>query len=509
MNSHRTRNRLFWVVPCTLIAILSCSPQNRPGPRLTQRQPQAASTDVPAAMNISDARRVQAEVMDFADDMTVRLAEAIDQIESVALPIEARIIAHRLKYTVAHGATIIAAAQNPRIALVDMMVMISLQRSLLEANIVPAHFGPEADRLRYIFEVSETQIRALAAGSLSPDQLAEIDRLIARWLEENADRRYAAYVRFSDFAAARQVTTGQADAGRPSNVLGFLFLDPLAGLDPTTRELEQTRLFAERALFYLQRTPMLVSWQAELLYIDTVAEPEVRQLLANAATTSDSAARATQEFASLREQLPGMISAEREASLASLARLVDEQRREAIDQGLAGLRAEREATIAQIADERERLGPVISDLRDAIESGTILSESLGRTAGGFSDLAGRLGLDEPRAPGSEPFRIQNYTEAIREATNAADRLNELAGSLVTATSPDVLESRLSLVEQQLRGAEHSAGRLLDRAFRLAMLLIVTLIAGLAAVVVLAAALARRQRFPSPARTSPGPSASPR
>jgi hypothetical protein len=304
--------------------------------------PTPAAAQVSAVMTLVDARRVQAEVMDFADDMTVRLAEAIDQIETVPLPIEARVVAHRLKYTVAHGATIIAAAQNPRIALVDMLVMITLQRALIEQSIVPQYFGSEADRLRYIFEASERQIRVLAERALTAEQLAEIDRLTERWLEANPDRRFAAYVRFSEFAEARQVVTGQrSTGGRPSNVLGFLFIDPLSGLDPTTREIEQARLFAERAFLYLQRMPVLVSWQAELFFIDTVSEPEVVRLLSNADSVTRSVETMTAEVEAIRVQLPDMIATERAAALDRIADIIDSQRNAAIDQALEGLRAER------------------------------------------------------------------------------------------------------------------------------------------------------------------------
>jgi hypothetical protein len=58
-------------------------------------------------------------------------------------------------------------------------------------------------------------------------------------------------------------------------------MDPLAGLDPTTRELAQTRLLAERAMFIAQRMPQIIQWQAELLTIRTAELPQVEQLVSN------------------------------------------------------------------------------------------------------------------------------------------------------------------------------------------------------------------------------------
>ena len=54
--------------------------------------------------------------------------------------------------------------------------------------------------------------------------------------------------------------------------------DPLAGLDPAVRELTQTRLFAERALYVAQKMPLLLRWQTELLTINTLNQPAVLTL---------------------------------------------------------------------------------------------------------------------------------------------------------------------------------------------------------------------------------------
>lgn len=488
---------LVAVAGAGLCSCASSPPQPPPQPAPAADAGTPAPLPVPqvaAEMTLADARRVQAEVMDFADDMMVRLAEAIDRIEVAASSVESRVVAHRLRYTVAQGAITIAAAQNPRIALVDMLVMISLQRALLERNVAPRYFGPEAAGLLALFESAENQIRGLAAGTLTTEQITEIDGLIARWLEENPDRIYAAYVRMSEFAGARQVTTGQAVTGRPSNVLGFLFIDPLSGLDPTTREIEQARLFAERAFFYLQRAPQLVSWQAELLFLDAVTEPEAVRLVGSVETAASAAERATATVETLRGELPGIIAAEREAALQQAAAIIERERRAAIGESFAALAAERAAVIEQLADEEARLGALAGELRLALEAGTAFSDSLRGTTGAFGRLSEQLGIggpENPDKPEGEPFRITDYTEALREATRAAEELTRLTESLTGATDPATLEARLALVDRRLAEAEASGDRLLGRAFRLGAGLIGLLVVGGAGVVALAWWLRRR------------------
>lgn len=444
-----------------------------------------------AVTQLADARQVQAQVMDFADEMMLRLAEAIDQIEGRSQSIDGRTVAHRLKYTVAHGATIIAAAQNPRIALVDMYVMISLQRALIERKIVPEFFGSEADRLVEMFKTSESEIKGLASKALTAEQIAEIDRLIAQWLENNPNRVYAGYVRLSEFSAARQVATQQVQKGRAGNVLGFLFIDPLAGLDPTTREIEQARLLAERAFFYMQRMPMLISWQAELLVMDSVSEPESRKVLESVESMTKSVEQITKDVNDLNERFPKLISEERQAILDQLNVTIDEQRQKSIDQALEGLSVERKALIDQLVAQEEELRPLITDLRQTVDSTTALSDSVRSTTAQFEELAKLLRLDEPGDPDAEPTSIKDFTEALRETTAAASELVKLSESIKGTTAPDVLEERLVMIEQRLMNAEASANRVMDRAFRLAITLVIVLIVGLLVVVVVGAWLRSR------------------
>ncbi|MHA7814570.1 MAG: hypothetical protein ACX94C_14390 [Phycisphaerales bacterium] len=454
---------------------------------------QPAPADSGAERTLSDARQVQAQVMDFADEMSLRLAESIDEIETVAQSIETRTVAHRLKYTVAHGATIIASAQNPRIALVDMYVMIKLQRALLEKNIAPRYFGSEADRLIELFAVSETEITGLVQKALTQDQVAIIDQIIARWLEQNPNRVYAGYVRLAEFSAARQVTALQTSKGRSGSVFGFLAIDPLAGLDPTTREIEQARLFAERAFFYMQRMPMLISWQAELLMIDAASEPESRQVLDSVKSLTESVDRISREVEQLQDELPGIIGAERQSILERLEITIDEQREQAIDQALAGISSERKALIDQLSDQEEQLRPLVTDLRQTVDSATALSDSVRSTTEQFEELAKVLGLDEPKVqdPDAEPTSIKDVTEALRETTRAAEELVRLSESIKGTTDPAALEERLVMIEERLVNAENTANRIMDKAFRLALTLVVVLIAGLLVVVIVGAWLKSR------------------
>ena len=93
-----------------------------------------------------------------------------------------------------------------------------------------------------------------------------------------------------------------------SNIFALLDLDPLAGLDPATRELTETRLFGERALFLGKRMPQLMEYQMELLTMRTTDTPEVKHMVTTTTRVATAADRLSQTFASF----PGLIRSERE-----------------------------------------------------------------------------------------------------------------------------------------------------------------------------------------------------
>jgi len=238
---------------------------------------------------------------------------------------------------------------------------------------------------------------------------------------------------------------------------------------------------------------MLISWQAELLVMDTVSEPESRTVLTSVESLTLSVEQISQDVDELNERFPELISAERQAILEQLDQTIDEQRQKSIDQALAGLSAERRALIDQLSDQEEQLRPLVTDLRQTVDSATALSDSVRSTTEQFEELAKLLRLDEPGEsdPDAESTDIRDVTEALRETTRAAEELVRLSESIKGTTDPAALEERLVMIEQRLVNAENTANRIMDKAFRLALTLVIVLIVGLLVVVVLSAWLRGR------------------
>ena len=109
----------------------------------------------------------------------------------------------------------------------------------------------------------------------------------------------------------------RTDRPRPRNLAACSLCStwtPLSGLDPATREIAQTRLLAERALYIAHRMPNVLRWQTELLALTTTEMPAARQLVTNSTQIAESLDR----FSRVAEALPGQIRTEREEIVKAL-----------------------------------------------------------------------------------------------------------------------------------------------------------------------------------------------
>jgi hypothetical protein len=226
---------------------------------------------------------------------------------------------------------------------------------------------------------------------------------------------------------------------------------PLAGLDPATRELAETRLFGQRALFIAQRMPTLLRWEMELFTVKTAQLPQLQQLLLN----STQLAAAADRFSHVAAQLPALLSTEREKLLSA----VKEQ-----EPGLRVLTKEVQHTLAtggQMADSTNRALQTLQELVARFNSGAT-------------------------NPGAEPFRIQAYTTAaaqVQATTTEFVVLLQAPQGLADSPHLGQISSQFSALTQH---AQTSGREIVDYAFQRALLLVV-----LGCVMVLATALVYR------------------
>jgi hypothetical protein len=285
--------------------------------------------------------------------------------------------------------------------------------------------------------VLETNAWDLAAQYLRPDQVAELRKGINDWYARTPEVRTAAFfARPHDFVHMVRITEGE---GVPStSVFSIVNVDPLADLDPAVREVTQSRLFAERAMYTVQRMPFLLRLQGDLLGYELAQQPAARQILSNSTELSDSVQRMSAVAASLNQtvgQLPDRISAERKEIIAAI--------------------------------ESQQGKNLVGGADRALVSAERLSNSLNITVTNVTRLMKLLGVDKPSANG-QPFNILDYAKTVEEAGVVTQNLNVLIESM-NQSAPEI--QRLS------REAGADLQKEVDHAFRLGLLLIAVLLTG--------------------------------
>jgi hypothetical protein len=386
----------------------------------------------------ADPVEVQQTLLRFADEYSTRMVIGVDKLQrGTNAPDPSEI----LKWKIALNAETvsIAAGQNAVANLLDMTVFVTMMRTALEERWQPEVFGESARPMLESARNGETEIWRLVGTVLTPEQQAELRRSIDLWHSQNPLPESVLAV--SSLGIASQLAEASKDnAVEPGSVFSLLKVDPLSGLDPAVREIAQTRMFAERALFVTQKMPMLLRWQTELLTINATETPAVQQLVSNSTQISASVDR----FARVAEQLPGQVSTEREEILKALQ-----------------------------AQEK--------DVSSLMSSGTQFSDSLNTTITTLDTLMQRFGVGDtnkppsPPATNAEPFRIQDYTQSAAQLEMTARQLTQLLITLDQTIGSTNLLQLSAQIGPAVQQAQTSGKEIVDYAFWKGILLVVIML----------------------------------
>jgi hypothetical protein len=239
--------------------------------------------------------------------------------------------------------------------------------------------------------------------------------------------------------------------------LGSLFslamVNPLSGLDPAVRAVEQARQTGARALYYLERAPRLWGWEAELITYQLADQPETQQVLSNVNVVADS----TRSFAKTAEGLPSLIREEREA---------------AINQLLAGVANERSNILVTLNAQEAQLRELLPQVRQTLTAGSDMANSVNGAVKSLDAFVRYVSPPDtnsaPATSNSPPFNVLDYGTAAAQVGAMAKELNTLLTS-ANQSAPQV--ARLS----EQAGAD--LDRVVRRAFWLGLLLVGVLLAG--------------------------------
>jgi hypothetical protein len=415
---------------CLLIALLSAlgtgcrvvqSAANVPGEAVQAVTPGGKPKKPPP-----DPVEVQQRLMRFSDEYLTSMVYGMDRLRrgtNAPDPVEL------LKWKILLGTETcsIASGQNAVANLLDMTIFITVTRRGLEEYWQPKVFGESALPMLDSCRDAETNIWQFTGQVLTPQQLTELQNGIDVWFRKNPLPDNVLAARAMGFTSE----VGKAsptEGSKPGSVFGLLMLDPFAGMDPAVREIAQTRLLAERALFVSQKMPTILRWQTELLTLNAVQLPAVQQIVTNSTQIADSVAR----FATVAEKLPDQVSTERTEILKAL-------------------------------QSQEK------DVASLMASGTEMSDSLNTTLTTFDALMKRFGVGETNSAGpsptnAEPFRIRDYGQTAAQLESAAQRLTELLITLDQTLGSTNLAKLTAQVGPVVQQAQTSGKEIVDYAF---------------------------------------------
>jgi hypothetical protein len=399
---------------------------------------EAARKEARAEQARQRSEALQQKVMRFADQYLEQMVRAMEPLADQAGRGEARVAILTWQLSNATAAVQIAAGPNPITNAVDMLVMVSLNRRVVESRWPDQHREAVHSALQS-YRALEQDAWQLLEGVGSEEQHEELRQLLDAWFAENPGLKTAAFVRFADFADVGVKTEARASPG----LLGIVGLDPLSGIDPAVREVERTRQLAERAVYYAQRLPQLLDLQVQLMAARAGATVESGKLL----ETADGINALSASFARLADEAPELLSREREAAIAQF--------------------------MGELGAQQQDMLVLTSQIQAALDAGAVTAEALDRLVASADRMLARFERAPGTGPedGTRPFDITEYTRSIVELSATARELQALVESLDRAAP--ALAGQVGELTVRVQGA-------VDHAFHRALLLILALLlAGIA------------------------------
>ncbi|MDB6031571.1 MAG: hypothetical protein JWM16_1909 [Verrucomicrobiales bacterium] len=363
---------------------------------------------------------LQSELMRYADRFSLQLNRSLDDLIPRLRTPEARAHAQGFKADQASAAVFIASGSEALPMLLDMIVLVDLGRPALEA-----HFASqEAERVKSVlanYTELEKDLWTLAGKHLRAEQIKELHELLEHWKQQHHQATSGPFIRFRDVVEAFDSAVPRK--AQPTNsVTRLAELDPLAGLNVASRTAEEARFLADRAMYYVQRLPVVTQWRSEHLLYKLALAPELREAFA----------------------LSGMLS----NTTVQLPALLTQQREAAIHQVFAELAVQQSNLVTQLATHEQQFGGALTNMRVLMSTGTEAASAANGLVGSMRDLFRQLPTRElgMALTNSRPFDIREYAAAISEMTASAREFNLLMQS-ADRTFPKVMQQGVSSGEQ--------------------------------------------------------------
>ena len=400
---------------------------------------------------------LQAELMAFADRLATYLFQGLRDYEQTGQVPEMRPRIQQDAVLTSMSAFTIAADPNPGTALLDMVALVVMGRLVYATHWEPRYGEPIAPVVAG-FAKGEREIKQLALRILDEEEQSVLRDLIFHWHKANPDQVGFAYLRFGYMAS--EDGTSAADRKKASGLF--------KSVKEATRQVEETRLMAERTTYLATRIPILFGSLADFWVTDMVKNQEIKQLLEDIHMLSSTV-----------DQLPDLISQERAAVIDHSMKEIKAWSRDTIKQTMRGISKEREQTLKQFFDElRQMRQKTLDDLLTQEQKYSRLLEEMRATLqegnqllASANELAKLIPAPDPdNAEAAPAMDIEDYRAALTDARATIRELNNLLAAVEQTANSPALEKVNQLILSGMDQAGRQGEQLIDLSFKRGMLL---------------------------------------
>jgi len=381
----------------------------------------------------STAGELQASLMSYADILSTSMGQIALSLKENKLPPEVRMqVLTDLAGTVFSVYTN-AADPDPLTGLLNTAVIISFGKMIYEQYWYDK-YGKPMEIVANGFNRLEEEIWKTVSQVLNAEQRDELRNMILKRRKAFPNLLDFAQLRFNDFESLRK------ESELKSKVKSGGLLAPVS---EATKQIEETRLLAERALFLATRLPLTAGVFMDVWLSQWLTNPDVKDLTTDLKKMSTAA----HELTSLVENLPDQ---------------VQQVGTTTVDQVMDRIAKERQNLIRDLGSEQERLSGLLTQFHQTVNEGeTLITSMVG--------LAERVGLS-PENPLS--FDMDVYKKTVEEIRGAATEMTALVEALnQLAASPDI-QKWLPFMKNGIEQLSGESRRIINHIFWMAFLIIV-------------------------------------
>lgn len=360
-----------------------------------------------------DPVSLQETLLRFADNFIISASLATEGLKRKGVPVEREFMV-LAKVRLSSDMIALVTGSNSLNNLISTLIYTKSMRMSIDEYWRPVQFGDSAIPMAKVLDERTHELEEYAAKILTPLQIDELHQVIDRWHQNHpsSEHNVGELANISTVNQILKVANQTVENDGSYSVFSLLDLDPLASLDPATRELAETRLFGERTLFLTQRLPQLMEWQMELLAYRTSRLPEVTTVIDSAAGISKSSERFSLTIASL----PDIIHREQESFMARLK------------------------------EQQEGLDQLAKDSAQTFSEGSKMADATRDVLVTYRSILDQMEKDDLAHPDSPPFSIKDWGSSAERIEKMSSSLQGLLERLATESDSPELRKLSELTE---------------------------------------------------------------